>query len=810
MSGCFALGSGYRIRTNFSDTYSCSRPKAALHVSANLRFSMFVWHLLVKQLCLTAIADIKKLPMSFFNELKRRNVIRVGIAYVVVCWLVLQFADVVLDNIDAPSWVFQVIMLVLAIGLPLVLVFAWAFEMTPDGIKKERDVDRSQSITPRTGQKLNNAILALMAVGIAYLLYDKFSVEGPDPIPAPANGMAENSTSGKPDPALDINAEAAPAIKRQSIAVLPFANRSNREEDQFFTDGIHDDLLTTIARIGSMKVISRTSVMEYKNTTKNIRQIAKELGVTNILEGGIQRSGNQIRINVQLIDAITDEHLWAEIFDRELTAENLFAIQSEISQKIADALEATLTPSEKDRINRMPTDNLEAFSAYIRGRQLMATRESGQLEQATAEFNQAVELDPNFALAWVGVADSHFLWMLYGTPDRQESLEIMETAITRALIIDDQLGEAYATLAQLESERRENEKTETAFKRAIELNPNYATAYHWYSNWMGDFPLRAQEQIQMGRKAVELDPRSAIIGATLGAAYIRSGFYSKAERQLQKVLELKPRFVQALGALSSLYSATSRYDLSMKYSRMAAEQDPGNPDYLRSQAYIYLAIGEFEKSDQVRQQLEELAPGELGNGYFDTWASLVRGNKAAAREGFNWTLPRAQEYDLPLEQFGDYEVALGTNESARELYLQSNPGWLEPAIWQTLVEQQQNRGCTFAWLLSQTGDTALAEQLARYTTKYLTEDLPAAIEHADRNNATLCYLVTGDYEHALNSLETLTSHGHLNYYRTFDSQFPVFDPIRHLPRYQQFLSEYDRQIEVQRLAVAKLDAEAGP
>jgi len=221
----------------------------------------------------------------------------------------MQIADVVLNNITAPDWVFQVLMLFLAVGLPIAVIFAWAFEMTPEGLKREHEVDRSQSITGVTGRKLNNVITILLVLALAYFVWESRIADEP-----------------------------AAQASRLSIAVLPFVNRSNRQEDEFFTTGIHDDLLTTIAKIGSLKVISRTSVMEYKDTTKKIPQIARELGVANILEGGIQRTGNQVRINVQLIDAVTDEHLWAEIYDRELTAENIFAIQSEISKAIAEAL----------------------------------------------------------------------------------------------------------------------------------------------------------------------------------------------------------------------------------------------------------------------------------------------------------------------------------------------------------------------------------------------------------------------------------------------------------------------------------------
>ena len=256
--------------------------------------------------------------MSFFNELKRRNVFRVGIAYAVATWVLIQIADILLDNFGAPTWVMKSLVLVLAIGFFVALFFAWAFEMTPEGVKRESEIDRSQSVTQQTGQKLNFAIIGLLVVALGYFVWEsRFASEQ-------GSKSSSQETTVQTTEAGDEKSVLTPveATKsRQSIAVLPFDNRSNREEDQFFTDGIHDDLLTTIARIGSMKVISRTSVMEYRGTTKKTPEIAKELGVANILEGGIQRSGNQVRINVQLIDAHTDEHLWAEIFDRELTAE---------------------------------------------------------------------------------------------------------------------------------------------------------------------------------------------------------------------------------------------------------------------------------------------------------------------------------------------------------------------------------------------------------------------------------------------------------------------------------------------------------
>ena len=259
--------------------------------------------------------------MRLLTELKRRNVFRVAIAYGVVAWVLAQIADLAFENFGAPDWVAKSVLLVLMLGFPLAVIFAWAFELTPDGIKLEKDVERDESITAQTGKKLNGLIIALLVVAVVVLLVERsFRTTAPSPEEVVVTESAD-----------------------LSIAVLPFDNRSNRQEDEFFTEGIHDDLLTTMANIGSMKVISRTSVLEYKDTTKKIPEIARELGVANILEGGVQRSGNQVRINVQLIDAKTDEHLWAEIYDRELTAENLFRIQSEVARAIAKALQATLS-----------------------------------------------------------------------------------------------------------------------------------------------------------------------------------------------------------------------------------------------------------------------------------------------------------------------------------------------------------------------------------------------------------------------------------------------------------------------------------
>jgi TolB-like protein/DNA-binding winged helix-turn-helix (wHTH) protein len=383
----------------------------------------------------------------------------------------------------------------------------------------------------------------------------------------------------------------SPPISDLSIAVLPFDNRSNREEDQFFTDGMHDDLLATIAKIGSMKVISRTSVMAYRDTVKKIPQIAKELGVATILEGGIQRSGNQVRINVQLIDAATDEHLWAEIYDRELTAENLFAVQSEITKMIAEALQAKLSATEQQRIDARPTDNLQAYNAYMRGRQLMATRDSAKLKLATEEFNKATRIDPLFALAWVGVADSNMLLSGYSAYSAEDMLPIVEEALKNALAIDNNLGEAYASLANMHAFHKRKGEAETAYQKAIKLSPNYANAYLWYSGFLSAYPLRMREQVELARKAVELDPRSAVFSMNLGSIYRNMGLYTLAERQFQKVIEINPDFARGYSSLAVLYMLLmGQFDKALPLANKAVELDPGNHSYKMILVYLHIQL----------------------------------------------------------------------------------------------------------------------------------------------------------------------------------------------------------------------------
>ena len=442
--------------------------------------------------------------MSFFAELKRRNVFRVGIAYVVATWVLIQIADILLDNFGAPPWVMKSLVVALAIGFFITLFFAWAFEMTPEGVKRESEIDRSQSVTQKTGQKLNFAIIGLLVVALGYFVWEsRFASErGSEPFSQETAVQSVRDGDEKRDPT------PGSASSDNSIAVLPFANRSDEKEDLFFTDGIHDDLLTQLAKIDDLKVISRTSVMKYRGTKKTIPEIAAELGVSTILEGGIQRAGKRIRINAQLIDVVTDEHLWAETFDREMTMENIFDIQTEITRQIVTAVKGELSDTEQQALAAQPTANLEAYEAYLHATAAIRRAEYSKEKYLDAQpwAERAVKLDPNFAEAWSILAEIHAqaVWQNYdNSPERH--------------------------LAARE-----------ALDQAVKLSPGSATVIAAQADYLYRFENNYPAALATYQKAAEVAPGDARILLYTAITLRRLGNWEESIRFFEDSLAIDP------------------------------------------------------------------------------------------------------------------------------------------------------------------------------------------------------------------------------------------------------------------------------
>jgi serine/threonine protein kinase/Tfp pilus assembly protein PilF len=403
---------------------------------------------------------------------------------------------------------------------------------------------------------------------------------------------------------------------RKSIAVLPFKNMSDSKEDEYFADGITEDIIAQISNIGELRVISRTSVMPYKNSGKNLRGIAKELNVASVLEGSVRRSGNQVRIVAQLINAVSDEHLWAQTYDKELT--QIFAIQSDVAQSIAAALKTKLLPEEKERIEKKQTENMEAYQLYLKGRYYWNKRSPEEMKKGIKYFEQAIEEDPSYALAYVGLSDSYATLgaIEYGGLPPKEIIPKAKSAALNALEIDKTLAEAYTSLANIRFDYEWDwSGAEKEFKQAIELNPNYAIAHHWYSHYLAAMG-RLDEALFEEKRALDLDPLSLIINTQVGMVFYYSRQYDQAIEQYQKTLEMDPHFVQAHLALGLAYVRKAMVEEAVAEFQKVFTLSGGNPVSAALLAYTYAVSGKRSEALEILDGLLETGKKQYVSSFY--------------------------------------------------------------------------------------------------------------------------------------------------------------------------------------------------
>jgi len=468
--------------------------------------------------------------MPIIEELKRRNVFRVGIAYLITAWLLAQILELLLDNFGAPAWAMKTILVVLAAGFPLALVFAWAFELTPEGIRRERDVAEGASVTAQTGRKLDRAIIVVLLLAVAWFAWDRHRLQQ-----ALAPGPVAEITSAEPEAIADAD-QRIPVV-----AVLPFKAMGS-DDGGFLASGLHDDLLTRLAKLGAFRVISRTSMMEYADTAKNMRQIGQELGARYILEGGVQAMGGRVRINAQLIEAPTDEHLWAEIYDHELTAQNLFDVQAELAMAIAAELHTTLSPSDQALVDEVPTGNMGAYQAYLRG--LDRLKVSGWVgtdedRDAVLAFEEAVTLDPEFAQAWAALASARIKWAARRGFNEEDS-EAALAALARARTLKPGMLESELAWAEylyrFLNEFQQALDTLEALGSKAEGNIQALQLMAWLNRRLGRYP----EAYEMLKQAATLAPRDIGVLIVMTHYAWLNDDCDTASRHLQHMNGLEP------------------------------------------------------------------------------------------------------------------------------------------------------------------------------------------------------------------------------------------------------------------------------
>jgi TolB-like protein/Tfp pilus assembly protein PilF len=467
-------------------------------------------------------------PKTFFAELKRRNVYKVAIAYAVVAWLLMQVASQIFPFFEIPNWAVRLVVLLLIIGFPVALILAWAFELTPQGIKRTEDVDLSKSVRRKTGRKLDFFIIAVLLLVISVLLFQRLRPGVSPTVP--------------------------PALEK-SIAVLPFENLSEEKANAYFADGIQDEILTKLAGIGDLKVISRSSTAKYKSKPEDLKTVARELGVGTVLEGSVQKAGDRVRVNVQLLDARVDTHLWAKSYDRDL--KDVFTVESEVAQEIADTLQAKLSPSQSDALATAPTRDTEAYDLFLKGEyeehQAESALNAEAFDRAQTFYRQALARDRNFALAYARLAHSELFRHWYISNLTSEELTEVKSNIDRALAIAPALPDAHLALGVFYYwGYRDYDAGLRELDRALELQPSSsnsrayrAAIYRRRGEW--------QRALAEFDRAAELDPRDVLNPANIGDTYRALRRWSDAEREFTRALALDPHNVLATRQLASTY-----------------------------------------------------------------------------------------------------------------------------------------------------------------------------------------------------------------------------------------------------------------
>jgi len=484
---------------------------------------------------------------NFFQELKRRNVYKVAAAYAVVGWLLVQIATQVFPFFEIPNWAVRLIVLAIVIGFPIALVVAWAFELTPEGLKRTEEVDLpARTRTKRYAWVYVVIVGALLSIGL--FLVGRYTAPG------------RVTTSGRPE---------------KSIAVLPFENLSGDPQNAYFSEGVQDEILTRLAKIAELKVISRTSTQRFKSAPEDLRQIAQQLGVANILEGSVQKANDQVRVNVQLINALTDAHLWADTYDRKLT--DIFAVESEIARTVAETLRAKLTGTAEHVLASRPTENPEAHQLYLKGRFYGSKRTAKDAQKSIEYYQQAAAIDPNYALAYAALAESYWFLALYSYPQLNEVVPKARQLALKALELDNSLAEPHSILGIIcNTYDRDFVCMEREQKLAIELNPNFSEGHRRYGLLLQNLG-RFEEARIATRRALEIDPLSPVTNFQYARLLFYERKYDESEALSKKNVELDPDFWYAHWQLFYVYRM--KRDYASAVEELAKVQDArGEPD----------------------------------------------------------------------------------------------------------------------------------------------------------------------------------------------------------------------------------------
>jgi serine/threonine-protein kinase len=535
---------------------------------------------------------------GLWSELRRRNVFRVAIAYALIAWLILQIADVLFPALTLPDWTIRFVAGLLILGFPLAVFFAWAYELTPEGLKREREVDRSKSITHQTGRRLDRFVIAVLAVVVVMFALDRFVWNAQEP--------------------------AMPATQvDRSIAVLPFVNMSDDKANEYFSDGISEELLNLLAKIPELRVIGRTSSFQFKGQNEDLRVIGQKLGVSNILEGSVRKSGNKVRITAQLISADDGAHLWSEAYDRDLG--DVFSVQSEIATAVVNALSLELlgTPIT----TRGTPTSTAAYDAYLKGLFYYRSRGEGDMQRAVELFEEALRLDPSMAEAWEKKASVYLNQTFGGTLALEEGLEKVRIAHDRAVELDPALAESHYQKGFLQMAfELDWDGAEASMQKTLASVPNHSGALSGLA-FLRLAQDRFDEAIELSRRSIRADPLRIASHHNHGMLFYKGGHPDQAVPVFRDTLEISPQMVRGHFRLALALLASGDAGAALE----EAEQERGEQWRLAGLAIVHQALGNTAESDAALAELEDRFADDAA--YAIATSHAVRGDADTA---FGW------------------------------------------------------------------------------------------------------------------------------------------------------------------------------
>ena len=544
---------------------------------------------------------------SLFAELKRRNVFRAAAFYAAVAWLLVQIATQVFPFFDMPNWTVRWIVIAVVIGFPFAMVFAWFYEFTPEGLKRESEIAHLPSVPRATGKKLDRWIIAVLAVAVVLLLTNNFVLR--------MRGIGFSD-----------------AVSAKSIAVLPFVNMSGDAQTDYFSDGITDEILNALAQIPGLKVAARTSAFAFKGKAQDLRGIGETLGVASVLEGSVQRSGDDVRITAQLIDKRDGYHRWSQKYDRKLTS--IFEVEDEISKAIARELQVALGGDALAPLVKQATGDPKAHDLYLKALTQMSGRGAG-LVTATQSFEEAVALDPGYAAGWAGLSQTYELLPWYELAPWLSSLAKAEAAARRSLALDPDLAEAHTALANVLRDRLEFVLAEKEYRQALALGSGSAETRNQFAQLLGALG-RFEEAIEQARAAVELDPIAPapryILAVSLSCAHRQA----EAIAEFDKVIARTPGFLYGRYHLAFAYLFNGNYAEAESQARSAATAAGEDPDAIATLIKGVADPNLAPAALKLTQDIHRLAGSEVGELAAAFWKSLLGAHEQALESLRRW------------------------------------------------------------------------------------------------------------------------------------------------------------------------------